>query len=89
MSDQPIDAAVYGFPPGLSQPALRALLERYRYQNPPYPVSLDALDEFYAQTQVGGKWLCVVVKYPPDDGFVVTAYLTDQLKAGDTIWPTK
>ncbi len=34
-------------------------------------------------------WLCVVVKYPPHDGFVVTAYLTDQLKAGDTIWPTK
>jgi len=30
--------------------ALRALLERYRYQPPPYPVSLDALDEFYAQT---------------------------------------
>ena len=45
--------------------------------------------EFYAQTLVGGKWLCVVVKYPPDDGFVVTAYLTDQLKAGDSIWPTK
>ena len=45
--------------------------------------------EFYGQTLVGGKWLCVVVKYPPDDGFVVTAYLTDQLKAGDTIWPTK
>ena len=31
----------------------------------------------------------VVVKYPPDDGFVVTAYLTDELKAGETIWPTK
>ena len=45
--------------------------------------------EFYAQTLVGGKWLCVVVKYPPDDGFVVTAYLTDQLKAGETIWPKK
>ena len=30
--------------------------------------------EFYAQTQVGGKWLCVVVKYDPDDAFVVTAY---------------
>ena len=45
--------------------------------------------EFYAQTLVGGKWLCVVVSYPPDDGFVVTAYLTDQLKAGETIWPTK
>jgi len=45
--------------------------------------------EFYAQTRVGGKWLCVVVKYLPDDGFVVTAYLTDQLKAGETIWPKK
>lgn len=45
--------------------------------------------EFYAQTRVGGKWLCVVVKYAPDDGFVVTAYLTDQLKAGETIWPKK
>jgi hypothetical protein len=45
--------------------------------------------EFYAQTRVGGKWLCVVVKYPPDDAFVVTAYLTDQLKPGETIWPKK
>ena len=45
--------------------------------------------EFYARMLVGGKWLCVVVKYPPDDAFVVTAYLTDQLKAGETIWPKK
>ena len=30
--------------------ALRAFLERYRYAPPPYPVSLDAIDEFYAQT---------------------------------------
>ena len=45
--------------------------------------------EFYAQTRVGAKWLCVVVKYQPDDAFVVTAYLTDQLKAGETIWPKK
>jgi ABC-2 type transport system permease protein len=30
--------------------ALRAFLEKYRYAQPPYPVSLDALDEFYAQT---------------------------------------
>jgi len=45
--------------------------------------------EFYARTRVGGKWLCVVVKYPPDDAFVVTAYLTDQLKPGETIWPKK
>lgn len=45
--------------------------------------------EFYAKTRVGGKWLCVVVKYPPEDAFVVTAYLTDQLKPGETIWPKK
>jgi hypothetical protein len=45
--------------------------------------------EFYAQTRVGGKWLCIVVKYSPDDAFVVTAYLTDQIKAGETIWPKK
>lgn len=43
--------------------------------------------EFYAQTIVGGKWLCVVVKYLEDDAFVVTAYLTDKQKKGDTLWP--
>ncbi len=45
--------------------------------------------EFYSQTMVGGKWLCVVVKYEEDDAFVVTAYLTDQPKAGEDLWPTK
>ena len=45
--------------------------------------------EFYAQTIVGGKWLCVVVKYPEDDAFVVTAYLTDKPKAGEDLWPIK
>lgn len=43
--------------------------------------------EFYTQTIVGGKWLCVVVKYMGDDAFVVTAYLTDKPKTGDTLWP--
>ncbi len=45
--------------------------------------------EFYAQTIVGGKWLCVVVKYVENDAFVVTAYLTDKPKAGEDLWPTK
>jgi hypothetical protein len=45
--------------------------------------------EFYAQTLVGGKWLCVVVKYPPNDAFIVTAYLTDKPKHGEDLWPTK
>jgi len=45
--------------------------------------------EFYTRTIVGGKWLCVVVKYMENDAFVVTAYLTDKPKAGDDLWPTK
>jgi hypothetical protein len=45
--------------------------------------------EFYSRTLVGDKWLCVVVKYLSDDAFVITAYLTDKLKAGESIWPTK
>lgn len=45
--------------------------------------------EYYSHTRLGGKWLCVVVKYLPDDAFVVTAYLTDTLKAGESIWPKK
>ncbi|MDB6022960.1 MAG: hypothetical protein JWQ04_2817 [Pedosphaera sp.] len=45
--------------------------------------------EFYAQTIVGGKWLCIVVKYLENDAFVVTAYLTDKPKAGEDLWPIK
>jgi hypothetical protein len=45
--------------------------------------------EFYAQTLVGGKWLCVVVKYGQADAFVVTAYLTDKPKDGEDLWPTR
>ena len=45
--------------------------------------------EFYARTQMGGKWLCIVVKYLPNDAFVITAYLTDTVKAGEIVWPRK
>lgn len=37
--------------------ALRAFLEKYRYKEPPYPVSLDAIDEFYAQTPDSLKYV--------------------------------
>ncbi len=30
-----------------------------------------------------------VVKSSSDDAFVITAYLTGQLKAGGIIWPTR
>ena len=45
--------------------------------------------EFYTRTQFGGKWLCVVVKSLPDDAFIITAYLTNTLTAGETVWPKK
>ena len=44
---------------------------------------------YYLDTRVGDKWLCVVVKYAADDAFVLTAYLTDQPKKGEQLWPTK
>jgi hypothetical protein len=34
---------------------------------------------------VGGKWLCVVVKYVENDAFVVTAYVIDKPKAGEDL----
>lgn len=37
-------------------------------------------------TQVGDKWLCVVVKHLENDAFVVTAYLTDKPKTGEIVW---
>lgn len=45
--------------------------------------------EFYPQTVLGGKWLCVVVKYVSNDAFVITAYLTANPKAGEDLWPIK
>ena len=44
---------------------------------------------FYHRTIVGGKDLCVVVKLADQAAFVVTAYLTDQVKKGRVLWPTK
>jgi hypothetical protein len=43
--------------------------------------------EFYSQTRIGRKWLCIVVKYVVDDAFVITAYLTDRRKTGERVWP--
>jgi hypothetical protein len=51
----------------------------------------DAVRLFYAyypETIVGGKWLCVVVKYLLSDAFVVTAYLTDKPQPEAPLWPT-
>lgn len=42
---------------------------------------------FYA-TLEGGKHIAVVVKWGRRRSFVLTAYLTDRVKRGVTIWPT-
>jgi hypothetical protein len=42
---------------------------------------------YHEGTSVGDKWLCVVVKYLENDAFIITAYLTDKLKAGEQICP--
>jgi hypothetical protein len=44
---------------------------------------------FYHRTMVGGKYLCAVVKLAKEDAFVVTAFLTDRVKKGRVVWPTK
>jgi len=41
---------------------------------------------YYLRTLVGGKWLCVVVKWGVADPFVLTAYLTDKPKKGELLW---
>ena len=45
--------------------------------------------DYHAETPMGGKWLCVVVKYADNDAFVVTAYLTDKPKDGEDLWSTR
>jgi len=44
---------------------------------------------FYIGTRVGNKYLCVVVKIVNDDAFVLTAYLTNAVKKGRTLWPRR
>lgn len=43
----------------------------------------------YEQTMVGRKYVCVVVKVTKEDAFVLTAYLTDRVKRGVSLWPNE
>ena len=42
--------------------------------------------KWYAATPVTAKFLCVVVKAPRDDPFMITAYHTDAVKRGEVLW---
>jgi len=41
---------------------------------------------YYSKTPVGKKYLCVIVKARDDDFFILTAYFTDTIKRGETLW---
>jgi molybdopterin synthase catalytic subunit len=43
----------------------------------------------YFFSPVGEKFLCVVVKDSLTDYFMLTAYFTDTIKKGNTIWKKK
>lgn len=44
----------------------------------------DLIFLFYSES--GKYWLCVVTKKVGLEGFLVTAYITDRMKEGETIW---
>jgi hypothetical protein len=41
---------------------------------------------FY-KTERKGRWVCAVSKKLNEEGFLITAYPTDSIKAGEKIWP--
>ncbi len=74
---------------GMEKEIERVLREPQRVRRSRTDEAVRLFYGFYAQTLVGGKWLCVVVKYLTNDTFVITAYLTDKPKAGEDLWPKK
>ncbi len=45
--------------------------------------------KWFDETAVGPRWICVVVKLIGADAFVMTAYATSRLKAGEQIWDSR
>ncbi|MBM4306319.1 MAG: hypothetical protein FJ115_01200 [Deltaproteobacteria bacterium] len=41
---------------------------------------------YYSETSVGNKYMCVIVKGGRQDPFIITAYFTDTMKRGETLW---
>lgn len=42
--------------------------------------------KLYPKTKVTSKFLSVAVKSLNDEGFIITAFFTDKMKKGETIW---
>jgi len=50
---------------------------------------LNCIIDFFNNTPVTSKLLCVVVKVKENDFFVVTVYFTDSVKKGEVLWEKK
>jgi hypothetical protein len=44
---------------------------------------------YYSETPVGDRYMCVIVKGRGKDLFIITAYFTDTVKRGETLWPNR
>lgn len=51
--------------------------------------SVELFYRFYTDTPVEEKYLCIVVKVLEEDLFIITAYFTDRVKQGRTLWEKK
>ena len=47
----------------------------------------DSAVYLFYKTQRKGRWVCAVSKKLNGEGFLITAYPTDVIKAGEKIWP--
>ncbi len=52
-------------------------------------VSVELFYRHYEITPVTRKYLCVIVKTLEKELFIVTAYFTDRIKRGETLWERK
>lgn len=50
---------------------------------------IELLYRDYRNTPVTRKYLCIVLKIVGDDVFIITAYFTDTIKKGKTLWEKK
>ena len=58
-------------------------------QHPTYIRISKENDEVFLYYAPHGKYfLCVVCRHLNGDGFIITAYLTDRIKKGDTVYET-
>ena len=51
--------------------------------------NVELIYKLYTSTPVTRKFLCIVVKVLPEDNFIITAYYTDTVKKGVSLWEKK